>query len=106
MATRYTFLVCLFLFSGFIAFAQEEEADVPDYQMLYADPYETRNIYLQFQPFYGNIGTLNVSGGYDVEARIKPGIKKRSFFLVFKISFPIYAKMLGLKENSVLEPEN
>ena len=106
MATRYTFLVCLFLFSRFIAFAQKEEDDVPDYQMLYDDPYDIRNLYLQFQLFYGDIGILNVSGGFGVEAGIKPGIKKRGFFLVFKMSFPIYAKMLGFKENSVPELEN
>ena len=67
MATRYTFLACLFLFSGFIAFAQEEEDDVPAYQKMYDDPYDIRNLYLQFQPLYGDIGALNVTGGFGVE---------------------------------------
>ena len=101
MAMRYTFLVCLILFSGFNALAQMVDDDVPDYQMWYDGPYKISNLYLQLKPFYGNIGTLNVDGRYGPEADYKPRIKQRSFFLVFKMSFPIYAKMLDIGANSV-----
>jgi hypothetical protein len=69
MATKYTFLILLFLFSGFVAFAQEEDTEeaVPSYQTMYDDPYDIRNLYLQFQPLYGDIGVLNVTGGFGVE---------------------------------------
>jgi hypothetical protein len=69
MATRYTFLFCLFLFSGFIALAQEEkDEEAPAYQMMYDDPYDIRDLYLMFQPLYGDIGTLNITGGFGIEA--------------------------------------
>jgi hypothetical protein len=47
-----------------------------------------------------------LSWGYGVEAGVKPGIKKRGFFLVFKMSFPLYAKKLGSKETSPEESGN
>ena len=68
MATRYTFLVSLFLLSGIIAFAQnDEEEEAPAYQMMYDDPYDIRDLYLMFQPLYGDIGALNITGGFGVE---------------------------------------
>ena len=68
MANRYTFLFCLFLFSGFIALAQEEkDEEVPAYQKMYDDPYDIRDFYLMFQPLYGDIGALNITGGFGVE---------------------------------------
>lgn len=69
MTTKYTLLILLFLFSGFIAFAQEEDEEeaVPSYQTMYDDPYDIRNLYLQFQPLYGDIGVTNVTGGFGIE---------------------------------------
>ena len=68
MATKYTFLICLFLFSGFVAFGQEEEEEeVPTYQTMYDDPYDIRNLYLMFQPIYGDIGAINLTGGFGIE---------------------------------------
>ena len=74
MASKYTFLICLFLFSGFLALAQdeekeeeEEEEEVPAYQTMYDDPYDIRNLYLQFQPLYGDIGAINITGGFGIE---------------------------------------
>ena len=68
MHTKYTFLICLFLFSGFIAYAQEEEEEeVPTYQTMYDDPYDIRNLYLMFQPIYGDIGAINLTGGFGIE---------------------------------------
>ena len=68
MHTKYTFLICLFLFSGFVAFAQEEEEEeVPTYQTMYDDPYDIRNLYLMFQPLYGDIGAINLTGGFGIE---------------------------------------
>jgi hypothetical protein len=69
MIARIALLIFLFLFNGFIVFAQEEEEEeVPPYQMMYDDPYDIRNLYIQFQPFYGDIGVLNITGGFGVEA--------------------------------------
>jgi hypothetical protein len=68
MATRYAFLVSLFLLSGIIAFGQDEkEEEAPTYQMIYDDPYDIRDLYLMFQPLYGDIGALNITGGFGVE---------------------------------------
>ena len=47
-----------------------------------------------------------LSWGYGVEAGINPGIKKRGFFLVFKMSFPLYAKVFGTKESTAEETGN
>ena len=68
MASKYTFLIFLFLFNGFVGFSQEEEKEeAPAYQMLYDDPYDIRNFYLQFQPLYGDIGAINITGGFGIE---------------------------------------
>ena len=51
-----------------MAFAQEEtEEEVPSYQTIYDDPYDIRNLYVQFQPLYGDVGALNVTGGFGIE---------------------------------------
>jgi hypothetical protein len=69
MIARIALLSWLFLFNGFIVFAQEEEdEEVPAYQMMYDDPYDIRNLYIQFQPFYGDVGVINITGGFSVEA--------------------------------------
>jgi hypothetical protein len=69
MTSKYTFLIFLILLSGFAAFSQEEEKEeVPAYQMKYDDPYDIRDLYLQFQPLYGDIGATNITGGFGVEA--------------------------------------
>jgi len=49
--------------------AQEEETEeeVPSYQTMYDDPYDIRNLFLQFQPLYGDIGALNITGGFGIE---------------------------------------
>ncbi len=69
MSTRNTFFICLFLLYTFVAFAQDEggEEEIPTYQTMYDDPYDIRNLYLQFQPMYGDIGALNVTGGFGLE---------------------------------------
>jgi len=49
-------------------YGQEENQDeVPPYQTMYDDPYDIRNLYLQFQPFYGDVGALNITGGFGIE---------------------------------------
>ena len=68
MTSKYTFLIFLFLLNAFVAFSQEEEKEeVPAYQMMYDDPYDIRNLYLQFQPLYGDIGAINITGGFGIE---------------------------------------
>ena len=47
-----------------------------------------------------------LSWGYSVESGIRPGIKNRGFFLVFKMSFPLYARKLGTKDESSSEESN
>lgn len=54
-----------------MVFAQDEpveEYEVPPYQMMYDDPYDIRNLYIQFQPFFGDVGSLNITGGFGIEA--------------------------------------
>ena len=66
---KYIILFVIFLLAGSCAFAQEEEEqeEVPAYQSMYDDPYDIRNLYLHFQPLYGDIGALNITGGFGVE---------------------------------------
>lgn len=69
MVIKNTLLTCILLWSGFIAFGQEEDQqEVPSYQTMYDDPYDIRNLYISFQPMYGDIGSLNIGGGFGVEA--------------------------------------
>ena len=44
-----------------------------------------------------------LSWGTTVETGIRPGVKKRGFFVMFKMSFPIYAKKLEPKETEATE---
>jgi hypothetical protein len=68
MMIKNTVLICLFLLNGFIAFSQEEDQeDAPSYLTMYDDPYDIRNLFLQFQPLYGDIGALNITGGFGIE---------------------------------------
>ncbi len=68
MANRSIFFISLFLLSGIITYAQDETPEeVPSYQTMYDDPYDIRNLYLQFQPFYGDVGALNITGGFGIE---------------------------------------
>jgi hypothetical protein len=39
-----------------------------------------------------------LSWGTTVETGIRPGVKTRGFFVMFKMSFPIYARKLESKE--------
>ena len=68
MTMKKSLLICLFLLSGFIALGQEENDDEsPAYQTLYDDPYDIRNFYLQFQPIYVDISSINMTGGFGIE---------------------------------------
>ena len=68
MAFKNTFLICLFLLSAFITNGQDvEKEEVPAYQTMYDDPYDIRNLYIQFQPLYGDVGALNITGGFGIE---------------------------------------
>lgn len=62
-------LISLLLFSGIATLAQEAEAEeeVPSFQTMYDDPYDIRNLYIQFQPLYGDVGALNITGGFGIE---------------------------------------
>lgn len=68
---KYILLIALLLFTGFVAFAQEEsdQEEVPAYQTMYDDPYDIRNLYLQFQPLYADVGALNITGGFGIEGQ-------------------------------------
>ncbi len=68
MSVKNTVLSFLFVCSGLLAFAQEEgQEEVPPYQTMYDDPYDIRNLYLHFQPLYGDVGVLNITGGFGLE---------------------------------------
>ena len=68
MLAKYTLFVWLLLFGTLVACAQDEpQEEVPPYQTMYDDPYDIRNLYLHFQPLYGDVGVLNITGGFGVE---------------------------------------
>jgi len=68
MAYKSILFIFLFLVSGIITYAQDEnQEEVPSYQTMYDDPYDIRNLYLQFHPFYGDVGALNITGGFGIE---------------------------------------
>lgn len=51
-----------------MAYAQEEEQEeAPAYQTMYDDPYDIRNLYIMFQPLYGDVGAINITGGFGIE---------------------------------------
>lgn len=61
-------LLTLALMYTHVLFAQDEtDEELPSYQTMYDDPYDIRNLYIQFQPLYGDVGALNVTGGFGVE---------------------------------------
>ena len=66
---KYIVALLIFLILGNQTFAQQEEEqeEVPSYQTMYDDPYDIRNLYIQFQPLFGDIGALNITGGFGVE---------------------------------------
>ncbi|MEN8247453.1 MAG: hypothetical protein ABFS32_00850 [Bacteroidota bacterium] len=69
MDLKKTFLTLLFLATYLVVFAQqEEEEELPSYQTMYDSPFDIRNIYLHFQPLSGDIGALNVTGGFGLKA--------------------------------------
>ena len=63
------FLILLLIMStGLSVYGQENvEDEVPSYQTMYDDPYDIRNLYIQFQPLYGDISALNITGGFGIE---------------------------------------
>lgn len=65
---KYILLFVLLLSTGFVTFAQEDvDEEIPSYQTMYDDPYDIRNLYLQFQPLFADVGALNITGGFGIE---------------------------------------
>lgn len=67
---KLTVMSFLLLLTGMLPImAQDEpvEIAVPPYQTMYDDPYDIRNLYLNFQPLYGDISALNLTGGFGIE---------------------------------------
>ena len=68
---RSIFFVGLWLLPVAGAVAQDDQAqsdeEVPHFMTMYDDPYDIRNLYLHFQPFFGEVGALNVVGGLGIE---------------------------------------
>lgn len=71
MDSKNIFLTLLFLAICFSVNAQQEQEEgeeLPSYQTMYDSPFDIRNIFLHFQPLTGEVGALNVTGGFGLKA--------------------------------------
>lgn len=72
MIRKQLFLIfCLFGVSV-ISFAQEEEKrnkDAVTYEEIYDEPYAINKLFIQIQPFYGEVFATNVNAGFGLEAQ-------------------------------------
>lgn len=68
MAYKITLFTILFLLGTLIVVAQQEgEEEIPSYQMMYDSPMDIRDLYVHVQPISGDIGALNVTGGFGLK---------------------------------------
>lgn len=69
MRLKSTFIIGLLMALAFQGYSQAtKKSNALKYTVTYDDPYDIKKLFIHFQPIVGDIGALNIVGGFGLEA--------------------------------------
>lgn len=107
MQIKHYFLVLSLFFAASEAFAQggdRKDKTAVTYEEIYDEPYSINKLFVQFQPFYGELFVTNVNAGFGLEASYYHADKfdfKAQFRKSYSQKFYDFARDLAIKNSDV-----